>query len=290
MGEKGLDMMFRTAASQVSLDFSSEADMVSKLRLSLALQPLATALFANSPFLDGKPTGWLSTRTACWQDTDPHRTGVLPFAFEPGMGFERYVDWALDVPMYCVYRDNPLLDAPFYDVAGASFSDFLVGKLPGLEGQYPTENDWNDHLTTLFPEVRLKHVLEMRGADAGPFPMICALPAFWTGLLYDSQSQDAAWEHVRFWTAEERAACYRDAPRTGLHTPIPGGTLHQLARSIVDIATHGLKRRGFSEETFLDPLRQILDTGRSQAEELLILYQSSWQGSVMPAFSTCVHA
>lgn len=285
VGEKGLDMMLRTAASQVSLDFDSEADMVSKLRLSLALQPLVTALFANSPFLDGQPTGWVSTRAACWQATDPHRTGLLPFAFEGGMGFERYIDWALSVPMYCVYRSDKC-----YDVTGASFSDFLAGKLPGLEGYYPTENDWNYHLTTLFPEVRLKHVLEMRGADAGPLPMMCALTALWVGLLYDAESLEAAWNHVRFWTPEERTTYYKEASRTGLQTPIPGGTIHQLALSIVDIAAHGLKKRGLSEEVFLDPLRPILDTGRSQADELLSLYHGSWEGSVMPAFSTCVHA
>jgi glutamate--cysteine ligase len=187
--------------------------------------------------------------------------------------------------MYFVYRDNH-----FYDVTGASFSDFLAGKLPGLEGSYPTESDWNYHLTTLFPEVRLKHVLEMRGADAGPLPMISALTAFWVGLLYDRQSLDAAWDHVRFWTEEERTAYYMQAPRTGLRTSIPGGTLSQLALSIVDIAAHGLKQRGLSEEKFLDPLRHILDTGHSQADELLRLYHDSWKGSVKPAFSTCVHA
>ncbi|MBI5165325.1 MAG: glutamate--cysteine ligase, partial [Magnetospirillum sp.] len=198
-GDQGLDMMLRTCTVQVNLDFASEADMVAKLRLSLALQPVATALFASSPFKDGRPSGLLSTRAAVWADTDPDRTGMMPFAFEPGMGFERYVDWMLDVPMYFVYRDGRYIDA-----AGQSFRDFIAGRLPALPGEVPTLGDWADHLTTAFPEVRLKRYLEMRGADGGPWRRLCALPALWVGLLYDSIALDGAWQLVREWSAEER--------------------------------------------------------------------------------------
>ena len=211
VGTRGLDMMYRTCTIQVNLDFADEADMVQKFRVSLALQPIATAIFACSPFTEGKPNGFLSARSEVWRDTDKRRTGMLPFVFEPGMSFERYADYALDVPMYFVYRDGRYIDA-----AGASFRDFLAGKLAQLPGERPTLDDWSDHLTTLFPEVRMKRFLEMRGADGGRWRRICALPAFWVGLLYDQTSLDAAWDLVKDWTAEERQALRDAVPRTAL--------------------------------------------------------------------------
>src|ERR1041384_5725905 len=230
-GKHGLDMMFRTATVQVNMDFASEADMVAKLRVGLALQPVATALFANSPFTDGKPNGFQSFRTEMWRDTDPDRTGLLPFAFEQGMGFERYVDYALDVPMYFVYRDGH-----YIDVAGASFRDFMAGRLKGFEGQRPTIDDWSDHLTTLFPEVRLKRFLEMRGADGGRWRRICALPAFWAGLLYDQTALDAAWDLVKDWSSEDRQALRDAVPRTALSTPVRNTTVLEIARQALAIS------------------------------------------------------
>ncbi|RZJ37742.1 MAG: glutamate--cysteine ligase, partial [Brevundimonas sp.] len=179
VGTLGLDMMLRTCTIQANLDFDSEADMVAKFRTSLALQPIATALFACSPFTEGRPNGFLSARANVWTDTDADRTGMLGFVFEDGFGFERYADYALDTPMYFAKRDGRYVDA-----SGQSFRDFQAGKLPALPGQFPTIKDWNDHLTTLFPEVRLKAYLEMRGADGGPWSRICALPALWAGILY----------------------------------------------------------------------------------------------------------
>ena len=284
-GGQGLDMMLRTCTVQVNLDFASEADMVKKLRVSLALQPLATALWANSPFRDGKPTGLLSARSAVWLDTDPDRTGMLPFAFDEGMSFERYVDWALDVPMYFVYRQGRYIDA-----AGQSFRDFLAGRLPALPGQLPTMGDWNDHLTTVFPEVRLKRYLEMRGADGGPWRRLCALPAFWTGLLYDDQALDEAWELVKDWTGEERETLRREVPRSALHTAFRGATLQDMARRVLGMARGGLTRRarrdgqGYDESGYLNTLQYAADSGRSPAEELLDAYHGRWNGSVDPVF------
>ena len=224
-GRLGLDMMLRTCTIQVNLDFSSEADMVRKFRVGLALQPVATALFANSPFTEGRPNGFLSYRSHIWTDTDPDRSGILPFVFEDGMGFERYVEHALDVPMYFVYRDGRYIDA-----SGQSFRDFLKGRLPALPGEIPTLTDWNDHLTTLFPEVRLKRFLEMRGADGGPWRSLCALPALWVGVLYHEEPLDAAWDWVRDWTLEEHAYLRAEVPRHGLKTPFRGGTVQDLAQ------------------------------------------------------------
>ena len=218
VGKLGLDMMYRTATVQVNLDFADEADMVKKLRVSLALQPIATALFANSPFTEGKPNGYLSFRSAIWLDTDNARAGMLPFAFEDGMGYERYVDYALDVPMYFVRRDKK-----YIDTAGASFRHFLEGQLPQLPGEKPTIADWADHLTTIFPEVRLKRYLEMRGADSGAWRSLCALPAFWAGLLYDQSSLDAAYDLIKDWTAEERQQLRNDVPRLALNAPSVAG-------------------------------------------------------------------
>ncbi|HEY7989999.1 MAG TPA: glutamate--cysteine ligase [Stellaceae bacterium] len=284
-GKLGLDMMLRTCTVQVNLDFADEADMVRKFRLSLALQPVATALFANSPFTEGKLNGYASYRAHIWTDTDPDRTGMLPFVFERGMGFERYVDYMLDVPMYFVYRDGK-----YIDVAGQSFRDFLAGKLPGLPGELPTMSDWGDHLTTAFPEVRLKKFLEMRGADSGPWGRLCALPALWVGLLYDDAATDAALDLIKDWTREEREALRNDVPKSGLHTRFRGGTVLDLAKATLEISAAGLHRRnrrdgkGRDESLFLDPLREIVASGKSPADMLRDAYQGRWQGSVDPIF------
>lgn len=282
VGNMGLDMMLRTCTIQVNLDYSSEADMAHKFRTSLALQPLATALFANSPFLEGKPNGFLSYRSHIWSDTDPHRTGMLPFVFEDGFGYERYADYMLDVPMYFVYRDGKYIDA-----AGLSFRDFLDGNLSVLPGEKPTVSDWEDHMSTAFPEVRLKSFLEMRGADGGPWNRICALPAFWVGILYDQAALDAAWDEVKHWTMDEREALRTAVPAQGLKAAIPGGeTLQDLGRRILEIASSGLSARdrknsiGDNESGFLDPLREIVASGKTQAEILLEKYHNEWGGDI----------
>jgi glutamate--cysteine ligase len=285
-GRLGLDMMLRTCTVQVNLDFADEADMVRKMRVGLALQPVATALFANSPFTEGRPNGFMSYRSHIWTDTDPDRCGMLPFVFEDGMGFERYVEWMLDVPMYFVYRDGRYVDA-----SGQSFRDFLAGKLPALPGEIPTTGDWADHLTTAFPEVRLKRFLEMRGADSGPWQRLCALPAFWVGLLYDSQALDAAWDLCKDWTGAEREQLRRDVTRAALKATFRGRTVQALAREVLAIARGGLRRRaiadtkGRDESRFLDILEEIAASGRCPAEELLALYEGRWQGSVDPVFT-----
>ncbi len=289
VGRSGLDMMFRTATVQTNLDYASEADMVQKLRVSLALQPLITALFANSPFTDGKLNGFLSARSEIWRHTDPDRTGMLPFVFEPGMGFERYVDYALDVPMYFVKRGET-----YHDVAGASFRDLLAGRLAALPGERPTLSDWANHLTTIFPEVRLKRYFEMRGADAGPLPFLYALPAFSVGLLYDPAALDGAWEIVKSWSKDQRAALRDDVPRLGLEARVAGRSLREIGREILPLIRAGLGRRGKSdaegrdESYFLDPLDGVIE-GRSQAEDLIARFASDWAGSVEPAFTECAY-
>ena len=282
VGNLGLDMMLRTCTIQVNLDYSSEADMAKKFRVGLALQPLATALFANSPFTEGKPNGYLSYRSHIWSDTDPHRTGMLPFVFEDGFGYERWVDYMLDVPMYFVFRDGKYIDA-----AGQSFRDFMKGELPALPGELPREGDWWDHLSTAFPEVRLKSFLEMRGADGGPWSRICALPAFWVGLLYDQTALDAAWDLVKDWTMEEREALRSDVPKHGLATPVPGGgTLQDLGVEVLKIARAGLSNRaqlntsGDNETGFLETLDEIVASGKVPAQRLLDRYHGEWQGDI----------
>ena len=285
VGTMGRDMMFRTCTVQVNLDFASEADMVKKLRVSLALQPIATALFADSPFLDGKPNGFLSYRSEVWRDTDNQRAGMLPFAFEQGFGFEQYVDYALDVPMYFVMREGK-----YINTSGESFRAFLDGRLPQLPGEKPVMKDWADHLTTIFPEVRLKKYLEQRGADSGPWRRLCALPAIWVGLLYDQASLDAAWDLVKDWTAEERQKLRDDVPRLALHATIRGRSVQDIARDVLKIARAGLEARdrhgckGRSEAAFLDPLDEIAQSGKTAAEHLLALYNGDWHQDVTRVF------
>src|ERR1700723_1126152 len=238
VGTRGLDMMYRTCTVQTNLDFSSEADMVKKLRVSIALQPVATALFANSPFTEGKPNGFLSFRAEIWRHTDADRTGMLPWVFEDGMGFERWVDYALDVPMYFVKHGDE-----YVDVAGQSFRDLMAGKLPGMPGARATISDWANHISTIFPEVRLKRYLEMRGADSGALPNLLALPAFWVGILYDDASLDAAWDLVKHWTAEQRQKLRDDVPKQGLAAKIAGHTVFEIATELLKLARAGLARR-----------------------------------------------
>ena len=282
VGSLGLDMMLRTCTIQVNLDYASEADMVRKFRVGLALQPLATALFANSPFTEGKPNGFLSFRSHIWSDTDPDRTGMLPFVFEDGFGYERYLDYALDVPMYFLFRDGKYLD-----VAGQSFRDFLDGRLPGLPGEKPRVSDFVDHLSTIFPEVRLKSFLEMRGADGGPWSRICALPALWVGLLYDDDALAAAWDEVKHWQLEERQRLRDAVPKLGLQARTPAGeTLLELGKRVLAIAESGLKARNFlnsagdNETGFLDPLREVIAAGQSPAKRLLERYHGEWKGDI----------
>jgi glutamate--cysteine ligase len=279
-------MMFRTCTVQVNLDFASEADMVRKMQVGIALQPIATALFANSPFTDGMPNGNLSERSEIWRDTDNNRAGMLPFVFEDGFGFERYVDYALDVPMYFLNRDGD-----YKDVAGLNFRDLMAGRLPGYEGETATRSDWTNHLSTIFPEVRLKRFLEMRGADGGPWDQICALPAFWVGLLYDDAALTAAHALIRDWTAEERQALRDGVPRTALKTPFRDRTVRDIARDCLAIARDGLTARqcgfgGEADETrFLDPLDEIVASGETAADRLLRLYRTDWASDIDRVFS-----
>lgn len=285
VGTLGLDMMTRTCTVQTNLDFSDEADMVKKFRVSLALQPVATALFADSPFTEGKPNGYLSYRSHIWTDTDPDRTGMLDFVFEDGFGFERYVDYLLDVPMYFAYRDKRYIDC-----AGLSFRDFLAGKLASLPGELPTLADWSDHMTTAFPEVRLKKYLEMRGADGGPWRRLCALPALWVGLLYDNEALDAAWDLVKDFSLTERHALRDGVPKHGLKLPFRGGSVRDLAIETLKISAQGLKNRrrlnrnGDDEALFLHPLMEIALSDETPAERKLALYHGVWNGDIDQVF------
>jgi glutamate--cysteine ligase len=292
VGSLGLDMMLRTCTIQVNLDYASEADMAQKFRVGLALQPLATALFANSPFTEGRPNGYLSYRSHIWSDTDPHRTGMLPFVFDEGFGYERYVDYMLDVPMYFVFREGKYIDA-----AGQSFRDFLRGRLPALPGELPRMSDWTDHLSTAFPEVRLKSFLEMRGADGGPWSRICALPALWVGLLYEQGALDAAWDLVKHWDMEGREALRNAVPRLGLDAPLPknakggGGTLRDIACEALSIARSGLTARGRlnaagdNETVYLAPLDEIVASGKVPAQVLLDKFHGEWGGDVRQVYN-----
>ena len=285
VGDLGLDMMTRTCTVQVNLDYADEADMVKKFRVSLALQPVATALFADSPFTEGRPNGYLSYRSHIWTDTDPDRTGMLDFVFEDGFGYERYVDYMLDVPMYFSYRDGVYVDA-----SGKSFRKFLRGELDVLPGTLPTLRDWSDHLTTAFPEVRLKKFLEMRGADSGPWARICALSAFWVGLLYDDAALDAAWDLVRDFTLVERHVLRDGVPRHALKLPFRDASVRELAVEALKISVAGLRRRaalngdGSDESRFLDPLLEIAESGQTAAERKLELFHGEWNGDIDRVF------
>ena len=285
VGTRGLDMMYRTCTVQSNLDFSSEADMVRKLRVSLALQPVATALFANSPFTEGKPNGFLSARAEIWRDTDNNRAGMLPFAFEDGMGFERYVDYALDVPMYFIKRGDR-----YIDVAGKSFRDFFAGKLDALPGERPSISDWANHLSTIFPEVRLKRYLEMRGADGGPWRRLPSLTAYWVGLLYDEDALSACWDMVKGWNVDERQKLRDDVPRLGFAAEIGGRNVLTLAQETLRFAARGLAKRKFldrngrDETRYLRPLEESIARGITPAEELLELFHGEWGGSVDPLY------
>ena len=286
VGTRGLDMMFRTCTVQVNLDFSSEADMVRKLRVSLALQPLATALFASSPFTEGKLNGFKSMRSEIWRDTDNNRAGMLHFAFDAGMSYEAYVDWALDVPMYFVKRGDT-----YNDVSGASFRDLLTGNLKQMPGTHATISDWANHMSTLFPEVRLKRYLEMRGADAGPSDMLVAQSAFWVGLLYDRNALDAAWDLVKGWTTAERQQLRDDVPRLGLDAVIGGRSLAEIGREVLRLARAGLQARarhdshGRDETHFLEPVEAIAASGKTLADIMIGKFKGEWHGSVEPVFS-----
>ena len=286
VGKRGLDMMYRTATAQANLDYASEADMVVKLRVGVALQPILTALFANSPFTDATPNGFLSARSEIWRDTDPNRTGMLPFAFEPGMGFERYIDYALDVPMYFVKRG-----AVYHDVAGASFHDLLDGRLPALPGEKATISDWANHLSTIFPEVRLKRYLEMRGADVGPPERIVAQSALMVGLYYDARALDGAAQLIREWSGDDRQRLRDSAPRLGLSARVAGRSAREIARDVLALARDGLRRRGRmdalgrDETCYLDPLDAIVETGLEPARTWLEKYNGAWRGSIEPIFA-----
>jgi glutamate--cysteine ligase len=287
VGTHGKQMMYRTCTVQVNLDFGSEADMVQKMRVAIALQPVATALFANSPFFEGTLNGHKSWRSRIWRDLDAARTGMLPFVFEDGFGFERYVDYALDVPMYFVYRDGRYIDA-----RGQSFRDFLQGRLPALPGEIPTLSDFADHLTTIFPEARLKKFIEMRGADGGPWRRLCALPALWVGLIYDQGALDAAWDLAKGLDAETRQGLRVAASVAGLQGEAGGVRLLDLAREAAAIAEAGLKARAMpgaggmipDETHFLNALKESVETGRTPADELIARFEGDWGGDVTRVF------
>lgn len=285
-GALGLDMMTRTATVQVNLDFENEQDMVRKMRVSLALQPISTALFANSPFKSGKPNGFLSYRSRIWMDTDPDRCGMLDFVFNEDMGFEAYVEYALDVPMYFVYRDGRYIDA-----SGQSFRDFLKGRLPSLPNEQPTLKDWDDHLTTLFPEVRMKRYIEMRGADGGPWGRLCALPALWVGLLYDAAALNQAENLARQFSAADRRYLREEVPRTALSTKVAGSNVREFAIEMLKISSLGLKNRSIQgmydpdERGYLNCLKDIAESGRTPAEEMLDAWAGRWEKKVEPVFS-----
>ncbi len=282
---RGLDMMFRTCTVQANLDFEDEADMIAKFRVSLALQPIATALFANSPFTEGRPNGFLSYRADIWTDTDPDRTGMLDFVFEDGFGFETYARYALAVPMYFVKRDGRYLD-----VAGASFADFMAGRLEAVPGERATIKDWVDHTSTIFPEVRLKQYLEMRGADAGSWSRLCALPALWAGLLYDPAARAAAWDLCKHWTAEDRARLRSGVARKALKARVAGRSVQEIAKDMLAIAHGGLRNRNrlsaglVDETTYLTEIEDIAETGVTAAERMLERYHGPWAGDASKAF------
>lgn len=284
VGTLGLDMMFRTCTVQVNLDFDSEIDMIRKFRAGIALQPIATAIFANSPFTEGKPNSFLSMRSHIWTDTDNDRSGMLPFVFDDSFGFEKYVDYALDVPMYFAYRNKKYIDC-----TGMSFRDFIKGKLSPIPGQLPTLNDWENHLTTIFPEVRLKRYLEMRGADGGPWRRLCALPAFWVGLLYDEISLQKVTDMIFDWTTGEMEMLRNKVTVTGLKTPFRDGLLKHVAEEVLKLSMDGLERRGYKEAGFLREVTSVVESGITPAEKLLELYHGKWGCNVDPVYEELLY-
>ncbi|MCY3878702.1 MAG: glutamate--cysteine ligase [Rhodobacteraceae bacterium] len=290
VGIFGVAMMYRTCTVQVNLDYSSEADMVRKLRVGLALQPLATALFANSPYFEGRRTGLLSTRSRFWRDLDADRTGMLPFVFDEGFGFQAWTDYALDVPMYFVYRDGV-----YHDALGQSFRDFMQGRLPALPGEKPLMSDWADHLTTIFPEARVKRFIELRGADAGPWRSLCALPAFWTGIFYHQPALDAAWDMVKNWDSETREGLRVVAGQRGFEGEFNGIHIGKSAESALALATEGLKARAAQgvggmvpdETHFLNSLHDSIETGLTPAEELMHRVDAEWDGDLRRILREC---
>ncbi len=287
VGKLGLDMMLRSCTVQVNLDYTDEADMRRKFRTSLALQPIATALFANSPFKEGAPSGLLSTRAQTWTDTDAARCGVPDCVFDDNFGYEQWVDYILDVPMYFVHRGDD-----YRDVAGHSFRDFMKGTLAGFEGQMPSMADFEDHVTTAFPEVRLKQFLEMRGADSGPWSTICALPALWVGLLYDEVALAEAQDLVKKIGASDVMEGRLSVLRDGLRGQLGGMNVYDLAARVIDIASVGLRNRarhddeGSDESGFLNPLRDMISDKQTPADRLLALYQNDWKGDLSRVFDT----
>jgi len=280
VGTLGTQMMYRTCTVQVNLDFGSEADMVQKMRVALSLQPVATALCAASPFLEGKPNGHKSWRSRIWRDLDAARTGMLPFMFEDGAGYARWVDYVLDVPMYFVYRDGQYINA-----LGQSFRDFLKGQLPALPGEVPTLSDWADHMTTVFPEARVKKYIEMRGADAGSRDQMVALPALWVGLTYDQGALDAASDLVKGWSHETREGLRKAASVDGLQGEAGGVRLQELAGQVLEISAAGLAARGHGEEILLDPFRESVASGKVPADRLLEAFHGAWQGDISKVYA-----
>jgi len=280
VGSLGLHMMMRSCTIQVNLDFENEADMVQMARIGIALQPIATALFANSPLRNGEPTGFLSYRSRVYLNTDDDRCGILPFVFDEDFGFQRYADYVMDVPMYFVYRDGQYISA-----AGQSWRAFMEGKLPALPGEFPTMDDWEIHLTTVFPEIRLKKYLEMRGADGGPYDHICALPALWVGLYYCKDSQREAAALISDWTLEEMHHMRREVPRLALKTPFRDGTIQDVAKRVLEISRRGLLARGHKEEQYLAPIERIAESGVTLADAMLAKYEADWGSSAEPAYA-----
>ena len=285
-GKHGLDMMFRTCTVQTNLDFSSEVDMVKKMRVALALQPLSTALFANSPFCEDKLSGYKSFRSFVWMHTDSDRCGMLPFVFDDGMSFQRYVDYALDVPMYFIVRDKKYIYAE-----GQTFRDFLNGSLKCLPNEKPLIIDWENHLSTLFPEVRLKRFIEMRGADTGNWSSLCANPAFWVGLMYDKDSLDETSDLIADFSISEVMEMREKVPIYGLDTRIRNNySINDLAGRVLAIAKKGLKNRkvydpsGNDESIFLDILFQRQKKCETPADILIKLFENEWNGEADKVF------
>lgn len=290
VGSGGLDMMLRTATVQANLDFDSEADMARKMRVALCLQPLVTALYAASPFEDGRPSGYLSRRAACWLDTDARRTGIPACVFDDDFGFAAYTEWALDAPMYFIIRNGHYIDC-----AGGSFREFMAGRLPQCPGELPDLADWELHISTLFPDVRLKQYLEMRGADAGPRAWICSLPALWKGLLYDPLALDHAWAMIRDWTHTEVCQLRQDVPCSGFSAPFRETTVLRLCADMIEIAQAGLERlnildeHGNNESRHLRPLFDTVASGQTQAEKWLAAWHGEWNRNIDRIFFESMH-